>query len=211
MVAESVPRREGTDELVEAYLRRAGRALERIARALPRQRLVEAVGAESDAEALYRTLLEPAAVVAGIGAGDDDDTADPLATARLRGARMKRELLKSEGGVLRAGQVAVLLGISTQAVNKRRKAGALLGLDVGGGTRFLYPAFQFTERGGVVPGLREVLRAFTAVEDPWMRANFLLTGDPRLGGRRPIDALREGGEVEAVRAAAAVYGRQVAA
>ncbi len=204
MVAESAPRREGTDDLVEAYLRRALRALARIAGAMPRHRLVEAIGAESDAEVLYRTLLEPAAIVDGIG------DADPLAAARLRGARMRREQLKAEGGVLRAGQVAALLGISTQAVNKRRKAGALLGLDVGG-TRFLYPAFQFTERGGVVPGLREVLRAFAAVEDPWMRANFLLTGDPRLGGRRPIDVLREDGDVEAVKAAAAAYGRQVAA
>ncbi|HEX2202306.1 MAG TPA: hypothetical protein VHG91_03355, partial [Longimicrobium sp.] len=69
-MAESAPRREGTDELVEAYLRRAQRALARIAGAMPRHRLVEAIGAESDAEVLYRTLLEPAAIVDGIGDAD---------------------------------------------------------------------------------------------------------------------------------------------
>lgn len=220
MAAEPLPRRRrdhdhghpggeraAADPLVAAFLRRTGRALERVARAMPRRRLAEAVGAESDAAVLYRTLLEPAAIVEGLVAGGDDAAGgDPLAAARLRGARMRRELLAAGGGALTAGRVAALLGISTQAVNKRRKAGALLGLD---GTRFLYPAFQFTA-GGVLPGLREALAALAAVEDPWTRANFLLTGDPRLGGRRPLDVLREG-DVAAVEAAAAAYGRQIGA
>ena len=222
MAAEPLPRRRrdrdhghpdgeraAADPLVAAFLRRTGRALERVARAMPRRRLAEAVGAESDAAVLYRTLLEPAAIVEGLVAGGDDDAGgDPLAAARLRGARMRRELLAAEGGALTAGRTAALLGISTQAVNKRRKAGALLGLDVGG-TRFLYPAFQFTA-GGVLPGLREALAALAAVEDPWTRANFLLTGDPRLGGRRPLDVLREG-DIAAVQAAAAADGRQIGA
>lgn len=36
-----------------------------------------------------------------------------------------------------------------------------------------------------------MLNAFT-VDDPWMRVNFMLTGDARLGGERPIDLLRNG-------------------
>jgi hypothetical protein len=54
-----------------------------------------------------------------------------------------------------------------------------------------------------------VLTAFQ-VDDPWMRVHFMLTGDRRLGNRRPIDLLREG-QIEQVVQAAAAYGAHGAA
>jgi hypothetical protein len=68
-----------------------------------------------------------------------------------------------------------------------------LWLDIDG--KRAYPAFQIAD-DGLLPGMSAVVQAF-AIDEPWMRVNFMLTGNARLGGRRPIDALREGqiGEV----------------
>jgi hypothetical protein len=74
-------------------------------------------------------------------------------------------------------------------------------LEVGDG--YVYPAFQVGP-SGLLPGIREVLDAFDE-DDPWARVNFMLTGDARLGGRRPIDVLREG-DVASVTRAARGYG-----
>ena len=48
---------------------------------------------------------------------------------RLRGALAKRKLLQMDGGVLSPSSAAALLGVSRQAVGKRRAAGRLLGVE----------------------------------------------------------------------------------
>jgi hypothetical protein len=190
-----------SDDLVQAFLARSARALTRIARHMPRERLVEAVGAATDTDVLYRTLQDAAAVAAEIGA-----ESDPLTAALLRGAETKREMLRSEGGVLSAPQLAAFLGITVAGLNKRRERNQVFWLEVGDG--YVYPAFQIGETA-LAPGMREVLAAFT-VDDPWMRVHFMLTGDQRLGGKRPLDLLRAG-KVEPVVQAAAAYGEHGAA
>ncbi len=45
---------------------------------------------------------------------------DPLAVARLKGMKVKQDLLYGDGQPLRSEEVAQLLGISRQAVDKRR-------------------------------------------------------------------------------------------
>lgn len=133
---------------------------------------------------------------------------DPLATARLRGLQTKLDLLERAGGTLQAGEVATLLRMSRQAVGKRRKAGTLLGVQVGR-RGFEYPGCQFVD-GGVVDGLAQVLSAFAEDVDPWMRLAFLVTANDALGGEPPLDLLRRG-EVEAVVRAATIYGEHGAA
>lgn len=134
--------------------------------------------------------------------------ADPLARAKLRGVERKGELLEAEGGAAGTGEVSEVLGITPQAVDKRRERGTILALPTGGG-RYAFPRWQFDERGkdGLIPGFAAALKNFS-VESPWMRAEFMLAPNGRLGGKRPLDALREGEEVmEAV----AAYGRHGAA
>jgi hypothetical protein len=112
---------------------------------------------------------------------------------------MKRALLEAEAGVLSAQQLAEHLGITALGLGKRRKKGQVFWLEVGDG--YVYPAFQIGA-DGLLPGVRDVLDAF-AIADPWTSVNFMLTGDARLGGRRPIDLLREGNIASVVRAARA--------
>ena len=190
------------DDLVQAFVLRAGRALTRIAERMPRDRLVAAVGASTDTDVLFSSLREAAA----IGAEIRPDQPDPLTEAFLRGSEMKRAMLKAEGGALSAQQLADHLGITPQGLGRKRERNQVFWLDVGDG--YVYPAFQ-VGRSGLLPGIREVLDAFT-VDDPWMRVSFMLTGDARLGGERPIDLLRRD-DIAAVVTAAAAYGEHGAA
>lgn len=191
-----------SEDLVEAFVLRTGRALARIAERMPRDRLLAAVGASTDTDVLFSSLRDAAA----IGAEIEPDKPDPLTEAFLRGSEMKRDMLKTEGGALSAQQLAEHLGITPQGLGRKRERNQVFWLDVGGG--YVYPAFQIG-RNGLLPGVREVLDAFT-LDDPWMRVNFMLTGDQRLGGRRPIDQLRKG-KIDDVVTAAAAYGEHGAA
>jgi hypothetical protein len=125
------------------------------------------------------------------------DNSDPLAAAFSRGAETKHALLKAEGGVLSAQQLAQHLGITPQGLGKKRDRNQVFWLEIGDG--YVYPAFQVGPKG-LLPGIREVLDALQE-DDPWTRVNFMLTSDARLGGRRPIDVLRDGDVVLVTRAA----------
>lgn len=159
--------------------------------------LEEVAAASSDVEVLLRVLERPEALEA---------VGDPLFGARLRGVRARRALLESEGGAVSAAEMGAMLGITAQAVNKRRKAGRLLGLPAGR-NRFRYPVWQ-VEDGEVVAGFEETLDAL-GVESPWMRAAFFLGGNARLGGGRPLDGI-QAGNLEAVKEAARARGTQLA-
>ena len=65
--------------------------------------------------------------------------------------------------MLSATEVGTLLGISRQAVDKRRAGGKLLAVRSGGDWR--YPEFQFA--GGAVLADFEVLLAAHEGQDPW--------------------------------------------
>lgn len=178
----------------------AARALAWFARGMvlmDREQVLEALAAPGGYEVVL-PLIE--------GIVLEDARESPIARARLRGIRRKRELLEAEGGSVGTAEAAEILGgISKQAVDKRRERGTILALPKGGG-EYAFPLWQFDEgaKDGLVPGLSRVLKSFS-VHNPWMRAEFMLAPNARLGGGRPIDMLK-GGEVEAVVRTAAAYG-----
>jgi len=138
--------------------------------------------------------------------GIDLAAVDPFAEAMARGAAIKRELLTSAGGGLTSSQVASALGITRQAVDKRRGRRALLAVPNGSG-EYLYPACQFTS-DGVIAGLEEVLRAF-GIQNPWTQLSVLLASAPALGGKTILEALKSG-DVETPVAIARSFGEQAA-
>jgi hypothetical protein len=121
----------------------------------------------------------------------------PLARAILRGRAIAEADLRAAGGTFTLDQVIDLLGISRQAIHKRVKTGALIGVPGPDGV-LRYPVAQFMAHG-TVPGLAEVIAALPT-EDPWARLNFMVRPDPHLGGVSPMEALRGGDVVGAVRA-----------
>lgn len=182
------------------FASRALQAVTELARELPEERIEEATSAANDYLVLLSAMNTPS-VVAQLS------EKDPLAAAKLRGVQRKQSLLNAGGGVLSAEEAAQLLGISRQAVDKRRKQGQLLGL-VQGRRGYAYPAWQF-ENGRTIKNLEQALEALRG-HDPWMQVAFFLNGNDRLDGKSPLELLRAG-ELERVLWAAAEYGEQGAA
>jgi len=180
------------------FATRALGAVREILRAAPKDALDEASCAPND-------LL---ALCSGLEAGLTGEAvrADPLVRARLRGVKARWNLLSSEGEPLTSEEVAALLGISRQAVNKRRSSGKLLAIRLG--ARFGYPSWQFEKRQ-TVTGLEETLDAL-AQHDPWMQLAFFVNGNTRLAGETPLSELRLGHREQVVEAAQS-YGEHGAA
>lgn len=128
---------------------------------------------------------------------------DPLAAARLKGMKVKQELLYSDGKPLRSQEVSHLLGISRQAVDKRRSKAQLFAVSLGK-RGYYYPLWQFVD-GEVLRGLDRVLAAL-AEFDAWTQLMFLKTGDLRLNNRTPLECLIVG-DIDNVVTAASCYGR----
>jgi hypothetical protein len=151
---------------------------------------------ESTFDALVRMLDRPEVLA-------ELQPRDPLAAARLRGLRLQRDILAAEGGSVAAQALADALGITRQAIDKRRKRGALIGLSLGR-RGYAYPVWQIG-----LAGLEDVLAALKDF-DPWTQAAYFLAPNRWLEGETPLNALRAG-RLDAVLAAARLYGEQVAA
>ena len=191
-------RRAKATDLREVFRRRTEALIERLTEQASDETIAAALEAPSDFGGLARMLSDMAPF--GIAA----DTVDPMAEAIARGAVAKQELLADAGGAWSSTEVARHLGISRQAVDKRRKAGKLLALQSGRGD-YLYPLCQFTDRG-VLPGIDRFLTAFPP-SSGWTLLDLLLTPAEEIGDRTPLDALRRG-DADAAARVASTFGEQ---
>jgi hypothetical protein len=180
-------------EELEPFFTQVLAALTRLAKSPDSRALAEA---DSSFDALVRLLERPETLA-------ELQPRNPLAPARLRGLRLQQEILAAEGGSCSAQSLANALGITRQAVDKRRKRGALIGLSLGR-RGYAYPVWQIG-----LPGLESVLAKLHDL-DPWTQSAYFLAPNRWLEGVTPLNALRRG-EIDAVVNAARMYGEQVAA
>lgn len=186
--------------LAQAFLKRSVKMLERVSESASSEALKSALSSPTDVGGVASLLSDLAPL------GVDLSTVDPLTEAMARGAAIKQDLLASGGGGLTSRQVAKALGITRQAVDKRRSRRALLAVPNGSG-EYLYPACQFTS-DGVLPHIEEVLQAFQ-IRSPWTQLSVLLASPPVLGGKTILEALKSGA-IERAIAIAASFGEQAA-
>jgi biotin operon repressor len=182
------------------FVSRGINALAELDLGLSKERIEEASAASTDYMVLLRALTEPSLAT-------QLASKDPLAAAKLRGVERQQNILKESGGVLSGATVAKMLGISRQAVDKRRKQGQLIGLTQGK-RGYAYPAWQF-EGGKTLAHLTRLLEALRN-HDAWMQLAFFVNGNDHLDGKSPLELLRAG-ELESVLRAAESYGEQGAA
>jgi biotin operon repressor len=182
------------------FISRGRHALAGLEQQLSAERIVKASSAPTDYMVLVEALTEPSL-------GPQLAAEDPLVAARLRGVKRQQSLVEESGRVLRAQQVAEILGISRQAVDKRRRQSQLIGLTQGR-RGYAYPAWQF-ENGRTIADLELVL-ARLRDHDPWMKLTFFINPNDRLNGASPLQTLRSG-KTESVLQAAESYGVQGAA
>ena len=143
---------------------------------------------------------------------DDPELLRTLDDMAVRGRAAAQRVFDAEGGLLSGQELGAALGISRQAVDKRRRAGTLLALRWSGRS-YSYPAWQVWN-GQTLPGLERVLASLNARDGhPIGHVVFFLTSFPRLGDQRPIDVLRRGTQqaIDDVEHAAAGFMEQGAA
>ena len=114
------------------------------------------------------------------------------------------EMMAQEGGSVSAARAAQMYGgtapVTPEAMRKAAKAGQLIGVQDGLG-EWLFPVWQFSKRGGVLPGLREVLGTLREGHPAYTDLTpitFFLNPSPHLKGKTPLQALHDG-EIEAVK------------
>lgn len=185
--------------VAQVFLLRAQRALRELADKMSEPELAAAASEAFDSGVLLSAL--------GSGSGIAALSHDPLAEARLRGLRMKHDLLQREGGIIGAGEMGETLGISRQAVHKRVKARTLFAVQTAR-HGYAFPVWQL-DGDAVLPGLADTLRALDPRVDSWMTLAFFLNEHSALDGRTPLAALREG-DGEAVLRCARNFGQHVA-
>jgi hypothetical protein len=170
----------------------------RIINATPDAVLKSIASAEPD-DMLYRLVSTPASIAAL-------KKTDALAQVRLCEQKIASELLAMEGGYVTPPFAAKALRISFDAVDRRRKRGTLLAVDLRG-RGFAYPNWQFAKGGdflnGFVPTLK-LLRAHGCSE--WRALSFFLNPHIDLNGQTPLNALRAG-HLDGVLFAASTEGK----
>jgi len=130
-----------------------------------------------------------------------------LAMALGRGVLAREQLKMAEGGSYSAEEARLQLGgLSKEAVLKRYRKGRLLGWREARQNAVRFPAWQFSD-GNVLRGLPEVLEALNRIDwmDDWGRVLFFLNPRRSLGGKRPLDLLRNGEFKRAVELAESLH------
>lgn len=125
---------------------------------------------------------------------------DPLAEAKRR-AREHQDWILENVPMLGAGEAAKLLRVTRQALDKRRKKLAVLGVQWG--RNWYYPKDQFGI-DDVVPGLEEVL-ATLPFESDWPRLDWMLKEREEFQGRNAFTALKQD-DIDLVIAEASDFG-----
>ena len=192
--------RELTTTKHPAFYSRVLRAFRRLENDLPSTLIDDATAAPSDYLVAVEALTSASETTQLI-------VEDPFIAAKFRGLKRKQQMLETAGGTLTSEQAAEVLGISRQAVDKRRAAIQLLALTQGR-RGYSYPSFQF-EDGKPITGLEEVLAELKEL-DPWMQMVFFTSPNERMGDKTPLERLKKG-LVSEVRAAATGFGEQGAA
>ncbi len=106
---------------------------------------------------------------------------------RLNADHYFLDTIKENGGLYKAGDVAKIMNVSRQTINNQRIAEKLIAIKRGG--EYLYPAFQFNQRGKI-EGLDDVLKLMNGM-GVVTKCSFLLTKINFNGNEQsPIDILK---------------------
>lgn len=122
----------------------------------------------------------------------DDESPEEAAARFVATRRARNEWDMVVGPFLdTAGLVRWLNYGNRQNVSNAVDRGEILAVPVG--RRLLYPRFQFSDSGQLLPRLREVLPILREqMESPWTQALWLNTPVPAYGSRTPAELLHRG-------------------
>jgi hypothetical protein len=163
---------------VTALIARFGRALSRAATIAGDDLIYKALERPTDIGAVVEFLRSTAPLLSA------EQDIDPQLKGSIASLEAEDALIQRAGGLKDAKWVGEYLSISPKSVAAKARRNELLAISRG--DRNLYPAFQF-RNGQVVPGVRELL-GILPLTNGWSRLSFLLSSDPALDDRSPVEA-----------------------
>jgi hypothetical protein len=177
---------------VTALIARFGRAFSRAATIAGDDLIYKALERPTDIGAVVEFLRSTAPLLSA------EQDIDPQLGNNVASLEAEDALVQRGGGLKDAKWVGKYLSINAKSVAAKARRNELLAISRG--DRNLYPAFQF-KNGQVVPGVRELLEALP-LTNSWSRLSFLVTPDPGLDDRSPIEAFKTNPEaaIEVARA-----------
>lgn len=161
-----------------ALIARFGRALRRATSVAGEDLISKALEQSTDIGALVQLLRSTAPLLSA------EQEIEPQLVGKIASLEAEDALIQQVGGLKDAKWVGAYLSINPKSVAAKARRNELLAITRG--DRNLYPAFQF-RNGGVLPGIREILEVLP-LTNGWSRLSFLLSPDPGLDDRSPIDA-----------------------
>ncbi len=185
--------------MTTTYSERLEEALARRGYQIPVDTFIEAIREANQATTESLTAPEREFLLRASDLTEDDLSPEGRAAAQARLAQGRAD---AEAEVLRdcltTGEVARLLSRDPASVRRSKARGDLYGLDGGPGRASRFPAWQFTDTGDPLPGLRRVLAALPSFYSPLSVQRFMTTARDRLDGLSPAEWLAQGGSVDAV-------------
>ena len=149
--------------------------------------------------------MKPTRKKSGVGRGNtnaggkslriDPELHPAYAAAVARGVIAKRKMAVAEGGSISCEAAAKLLGTSAASVVRRWRSYRSVGWTEGKVLRI--PVWQFRE-GKLLKGVKEILQIFRS-KDHWRIMLYFLGNRQSLANERPLDLLRRGESVKAVK------------
>ena len=109
---------------------------------------------------------------------------DPELETQIAALTAEEDLIRRAGGLKDTKWVAEYLGISPKSVAAKARRNELLAITRG--DRNFYPAVQFGD-GQVIASVRDLLQVLP-LTNGWSRLSFLLSPDPGLDDRTPMEA-----------------------
>ena len=145
------------------------------------------------------------AAAARVNAKLSVDSAMPATDPREAGLALVRQMQRVEGGAWTGTQLRAQFELSAATLHRRRAEHRIMyWRDAQGG--FLYPKWQFTPVGALLPGMQKVLQTFRS-SDEWRLMRYFLAPRQQLAGLSPLTLLRRG-ETDKVVAHAHVHGQE---
>lgn len=145
-----------------------------------------------EAQLKAQIIFQLAAKVSDATIPDDIDV-NQLTDRMISAIPLEQYWQETLGPFYDAKGIADSLNISKQAVSAMEKDGKVLGLRGSGGTRVLYPSFQFSSQMEPLPRMAEVIAAYgRGPEGAWTLARWLQLPSRRFGGHSAAQAMRAG-------------------
>lgn len=134
----------------------------------------------------------------GVPVVTDSEAPQDLAERALSTLPQHSRLAEDTGPFYNTASLKKWLDVSRQRLDTRVREGTLL-MCLTSDRQRVYPVWQFDIKGGVLPGIAEVIEVFRGVglEPGWAVAKWLNVPNPDLGDSK-ASALLAAGEVEAV-------------